>query len=46
MTKQTRRKSDAGLKAKIALGASREQVTMADLAYRYQGRTNQVYAGT
>ena len=35
MTK-TRRKIDAGLKAKIALEALREQATVNDLAQRYQ----------
>jgi len=34
MTKKTRRKIDAALKAKIALEAAREQPTMADLAQR------------
>jgi transposase len=43
MTK-TRRKIDAALKAKIALEASREQATVADLAQRYQVHPNQVYA--
>jgi putative transposase len=36
MTNRTRRKIDAGLKAKIALEALREQATVADLAQRYQ----------
>ena len=35
MTK-TRRKIDAGLKAKIALEALREQATVNDLGQRYQ----------
>jgi transposase len=43
MTK-TRRKIDAALKAKIALEASREQATVADLAQRYQVHPNRVYA--
>jgi transposase-like protein len=34
MTNRTRRKIDAGLKAKIALEALREQATVADLAQR------------
>ena len=36
MTTRTRRKIDAGLKAKIALEALREQGTVVDLAQRYQ----------
>ena len=43
MTK-TRRKIDAGLKAKIALEALREQATVNDLAQRYQVHANQIYA--
>jgi transposase len=35
MTKKTRRKIDAGMKAKIALEALREQATVADLALRH-----------
>ncbi|MBV9377447.1 MAG: transposase [Alphaproteobacteria bacterium] len=42
--RKTRRKIDAGLKAKIALEAMREQATVADLALRYQVHPNQVYA--
>ena len=42
--KKTRRTIDAALKAKIALEALREQVTVADLAQRYQVHPNQVYA--
>ncbi len=34
MTKKTRRKIDAALKATIALEAQREQVSVADLAQR------------
>ena len=36
MTKKTRRRIDAGLKAKIALEALREQATVTDLAQRYE----------
>ena len=38
MTKKTRRRIDAGLKAKIALEALREQATVADLAQRYESQ--------
>lgn len=38
--KKTRRTIDAGLKAKIALEAMREQATVADLAQRYEVHPN------
>jgi transposase len=44
MTKKTKRKFDAALKAKIALEALREQATAADLAHRYEIHPNQIYA--
>ena len=44
MTKRTRRRIDASLKAKIALEALREAATVADLAQRYGVHPTQVYA--
>jgi len=42
MMKKTRRKFDAGVKAKIALEAVREEATIADLAARHGVHPNQI----
>ena len=44
MTKRNRRTIDAGLKAKIALEALREQATVPELAQRYDVHPNQIYS--
>ena len=44
MTKKTRRKIDASLKAKIALEALRDEATVTDLAQRYGVHPTQIYA--
>jgi transposase-like protein len=38
MSKKTRRRLDTGLKAKVALGALRNEATIAELAAKYQLR--------
>jgi transposase len=44
MSKKTRRRFDAQLKAKVALEALRDEATIADLAAKYQLHPNQIYA--
>ena len=44
MSKKTRRRFDAQLKAKVALEAVRDEATIAELAAKYQLHPNQIYA--
>src|SRR6516162_11383546 len=44
MSKKTRRRLDAELKAKVALEALRNEATVADLVAKYQLHPNQVWA--
>jgi transposase len=44
MSKKTRRRFDAQLKAKVTLEALREEATIAELAVKYHLHPNQIYA--
>jgi len=44
MSKKTRRRFDAQLKAKVTLEALREEATIAELAAKYHLHPNQIYA--
>jgi transposase len=44
VSKKTRRRLDAGLKAKVALEALRSEAPVAELAAKYQLHPNQIYA--
>ena len=44
MSKKTRRRFDAQLKAKVTLEALREEATLAELAAKYHLHPNQIYA--
>jgi len=44
MSKKSRRRLEAGLKAKVALEALCNEATIAELAARYQLHPNQIYA--
>ena len=44
MSKKTRRRFDAQLKAKVGLEAVRDEATIAELAAKYQLHPNQIYA--
>jgi transposase len=44
MTKKTRRRIDAGLKAKVALESPAGKATVAELAQRYEVHPDEIYA--